>query len=457
MGAQDPNLPMLFQGHNGECRIAGVHSRVAQFQLYLNLLTGLFSALVSPKLGHLSDQYGRTKLIALAAFGTVLAEIVTVLVSAKPDSMSPNVLFLGAMLDGLGGSFMAAMALCHSYAADCSRPETRNVAFGYFNGALFVGIAAGPFLAAYIVEQTGSIFVIFVMALAFHASFFLACLFIIPESLPKEKQLAARERHQRKLAESTESSFHWVNPINFLRPALILLPKVGKPSVLFPNRRGASPALRRNLVSLALIDTILFGVSLGAGQMFIIYAEYMFDWGTAESSIFASIVNTVRVFTLFLLFPLATHFFSRPSNDDKFVPGSSMFDVVMIRISLAVDIVGHFGYVLAQNGFVMTISGAVSALGGIASPSVQSSLTKHVPHDRVGQMLGAVSLLHSLSRVVAPTIFTIIYSYTVGRFTQAVFVCFLVSYVFVFVLSLFVEPHGKFCAGFTTYPHAQGS
>ena len=129
---------------------------------------------------------------------------------------------------------------------------------------------------------------------------------------------------------------------------------------------------------------------------------------------------------------------------EKLVPGSSMVDVVIMRVSLILDIIGHAGFILAKSGSVMVISGAVSALGGMTSPTVRSSLTKHVPHDQIGQMLGAVGLLHGISRVVAPTIFTVLYSWTVGKYTQAVFVCCMAVYCIVLLLSFFVRPYGKF-------------
>jgi MFS family permease len=437
-------LPIKFGSDNSQCQTSEISARVARFQLYLNLVAGILSALVSPRLGHLSDLYGRTKTIALCVFATAMGEVVTVVVAAWPEHMSVNVLLLGAFLDGLGGSFTCAIALVSSYASDCTVPERRSVVFGYFHGALFSGIAAGPFLAAYVIKQTGSALYFFYIALGFHLLFLLAVVLVVPESLSKERQQIAREKHRtRPDKESTDwLSLRSLNPINLVTPLSILMPPAGKPSVLFPTRHGASPALRRNIILLCAIDTAMFGVAIGTSQVIIMYAEYMFGWGNVESSIFVSVINTVRVINLFLVLPVVTRFFTKQSRRAWAIPGSTKLDIVIIRLSVFFDLLGYIGYASAVHGSFMILSGIIAALGGMGSPTLQSSLTKHVPADRVGQMLGATGLLHALARIAAPTVLNLLYSVTVGKFTPTIFVCLASVFGAALFLSFFIKPHG---------------
>ncbi|KAJ5134753.1 uncharacterized protein N7443_003626 [Penicillium atrosanguineum] len=445
--AKDPNftvLPIVFGDDNAQCQIPEISSLVAQCQLYLNLVTGIISALVSPRLGHMSDRYGRTKIIAMGAMGAVLNEMITVIVASRPESLSVNLLFIGAVMDGLGGSFTTAQALIHSYATDCTPPDRRSVAFGLFHGTLFLGIAAGPSGAAYLIKQTGTALPVFYIGLACHIIFVLSVFFVVPESLSKERQLAAREKHYTKLADSEDVKWYsWkaLNPMKLITPLAILLPAVGRPSVLFSNRRGASPALRRNIVLLAAMDTACFGIAMGTAQLIIIYAAYMFNWGNVESSLFVSIINVIRVINLFVVLPIVARFFRTPTPNDGTIRGSDMLDIVIIRLSIVFDVLGYVGYALSKHPSMMVLSGIVASLGGMGSPTLQSSLTKHVPQERIGQLLGATGLLHALARVVAPTVLNLIYSLTVATYPQTVFICLAALFGLTLLMSFLIRPH----------------
>lgn len=84
------------------------------------------------------------------------------------------------------------------------------------------------------------------------------------------------------------------------------------------------------------------------------------------------------------------------------------------------------------------------AFGGAGSPTLQSALTKHIPRDKTGQLLGASALLRSLSQVLFPTIFNLIYAATVGTFQQTVFVCLASVFLLCAACSWFITPHSEF-------------
>ena len=90
------------------------------------------------------------------------------------------------------------------------------------------------------------------------------------------------------------------------------------------------------------------------------------------------------------------------------------------------------------------LSGIIASFGGIGSPTLQSALTKHIPSDRTGQVLGATGLLHALARVVAPTIFNLIYSQTVGIFPQTVFLCLASVFVLAAIMSWLLKPNSMY-------------
>ena len=464
-------MPVIVGSDNPQCEIKEVQVLVSKFILYGNLVAGILSAFTSPKLGALSDRYGRSRLIACTTIGMLMNETITIIVATRPDMFSVGWLILGFALDGLCGSFIAAMAITNAYASDCTEPSKRAVTFGYFHGCLFTGIAVGPIIAGYIVKFTGEIITVFYIAVGAHIFFLSFILFLVPESLSKERQLAARQKSEtvgagESLASTWTDSWrrfsrtgsfsrttsrgaednvgwNWTSMIKSISKGGGLLTPL---SILWPSGPGSSRAVRRNLVFLAAVDTTMFGVAMGSMSVVILYSGYKFHWDTFEQSAFLSIVNTCRVAVLLALLPLIVRIFrGSASRFPQRNSGSDNLDLGLIRSAIVFDMIGYIGYATAQTGAMLTASGAIASIGGIGSPTLQSALTKHVPPERTGQLLGAIGLLHALARVIAPTIFNTIYFVTVEKgFPQAVFMCLAATFGIAFVLSLFVRPHGMY-------------
>ncbi|KAL2369549.1 tetracycline-efflux transporter [Blastomyces gilchristii SLH14081] len=433
-------LPVVFGDKNPQCRLPEIQARASRFQLQLNLIAGTLAAIASPRLGVLTDGYGRTRIIALSAFGTFLGQLVMLMVASQDGGMSVNFLLLAAFLDGMFGSVTTAVALTQSYAADCVPPHSRNVAFGYFHGILFSGIALGPLIAGYLIKWTGNILIVFYSVLGCLVFFMLFMVFAVPESVSKSRQLLNRKNQGIglfKFHRFSSWSLADFNPMNLLKPLSILFPS--------PTTALHGPPLRNvriNLIILASIDAVIFGVGMGTMSIIVIYSEYMFGWGNFEASIFVSIASSVRVVVLLVVLPTLTRLVRGPRSQRSHVnTGSDMLDIILIRISTILDLVGYLGYCFVRSGELLLASGAIAAMGAMASPTLTSSLTKHIPANRTGQLLGAIGLLHALARVVAPTIFNLIYSLTVGTLPQAVFMCLSATIALAMVASFFIKPH----------------
>jgi len=436
--AHEPGFTMapvnFDNGNNNQCRIPEVQQRVAQFNIWGGLLSGILAAVTSPKLGALSDRYGRKPILIITSIGTVLGEIITIFAALYPETFPVPVLLLSYALDGLTGSFLVAMSISNAYATDCTPPSERNVAFGFFHASLFTGLAIGPIVAGYIVKWTGKIVIVFFIMSAVHVAFILFVAVVVPESLSKKRQMLAREKHGL-LAAAKDPNRDWINSLrafNLLEPLKILR----------PTGPGASRALRRNLFVLAAVDTIVFGVAMGSISVIIIYMNYQFGWGTFESGRYITIVNIARTFCLLVVLPLLTKWYrGRQGATKQKNKGSDMFDLTMIRIAILFDTLGYLGFSVSRTDVPFILSGVVASFGGIGSPTLQAALTKHVPEDRTGQLLGAMGLLHALARVIAPAVFNAIYSATVETFTQTVFVCLCATFGLAFVTSWFIRPH----------------
>ena len=423
-------------GDNDQCRIPEVQARVSVFTLWGSLIAGIISAFTSPKLGALSDRYGRKSILIVTSVGTIAGEILTIIAATYPETFPVHLLLVGYAFEGLTGSFIVAMAIANSYATDCTPPSERNVAFGYFHATLFTGIALGPILAGYIVKDTGKIVIVFYILLAVHVFFIFFIAIAVPESLSKRRQLEARATHKQHLIEQGPDR-DWINQLRALN--------VFEPlKILWPTGPGSSPALRRNLIVLAAVDTIVFGVAMSSLTVVIIYTNYEFGWKVFESARFMTVVNSSRVVMLIVVLPIVTRLVRGKVAKHARNTGCDLFDLTVMRVAVLFDTLGYLGYTLARKGSWFTLAGAVASAGGIGPPALQSALTKHVSPSHTGQLLGASGLLHALSRVVAPTLFQAIYAATVGKYTQTVFVCLTSTFGLAFVISWFIKPHREY-------------
>ncbi|KAB5532645.1 major facilitator superfamily domain-containing protein [Coniochaeta sp. 2T2.1] len=458
--ASDPTLiftPVIPGGENPQCRIPEVQSQVSTFMLVLSVVIGLLSSYTAPKLGSLSDRYGRKHMMAICSAGGVAGEIIIILAAKFPDVIHYKWLILGAVIDGLSGSFTAGSVLSHSYTSDCTPPSKRSVAIGYLHACLFSGLAFGPLVAAYLVEKTGSLLSIFYITLGCHLVFILFVVVVLPESLSKKKQLIAREKHIKEqrmpseppvvlaaygnvpYAHQLDSGLHFLKNLSPFGPLKVLAP---------PGPGNAR--LRRNLITLAAIDMVILGAAMSSGQVTILYSQYMFAWGTVESSRFVSLTSTVRFFVLMAIFPVVNYIFrTRPNarkRRESGVPaseknaGADGLDIWVLRTALVSDVVGITGYVFVRTAPLFVVCGVITAFGGLGSATIQSAITKHVPPQRVGQVLGAIGQLHALSRVFAPLLFNGLYAVTVKKFPQAFFVLLSGIFGIVLLASFLVRP-----------------
>lgn len=466
------SVPVILGGDNPQCTIPEVQQDVATFTLVLNVLVGILSAFSAPKLGSLSDRYGRKKMLALASAGGVVAEIVTILAARFPEVIHYRWLLLGAVFDGLAGSFTAGSVLSHSYTSDCTPPSRRGVAIGYLHSCLFSGLAFGPLIAAYFVKWTGSLLSVFYVTLGCHIFFILCVLFVIPESVSKRRQILAREKHREDTEKRDQETREWASA--YLSSAqgasnwfwsLFATPKYAN---LLASVRSANPLeplkvlspkgpenarVRRNLILLAATDMVILGAAMSSGQVTLLYSEYIFGWGNFETSRFISLISLVRVVVLIAVFPVINYIFRiRPAQRRRRESGAITesnagaddLDVWILRFAILSDVLGMAGYIFARTEALFVLCGVITAFGGLGSATIQSMVSKHVPAERVGSLLGAIGLLHALSRIVAPVIFNGLYAATVKTFPQAVFVAITVMFAVILVCSTMVRPHGKY-------------
>ena len=156
------------------------------------------------------------------------------------------------------------------------------------------------------------------------------------------------------------------------------------------------------------------------------------------SGMFISIINIFRAIATIIFLPFFVRWIRR--NNTWPFSGSSDADLILIRIAIISDTVGYLGYGMAPNGIIFTFSGTVAALGSIGLASTEAFLTKQTDARRVGELMGALGLLQSLSRVLAPTVINLVYAGTVKAFPSMVFLGIAGFFMVMGGISVYISP-----------------
>lgn len=157
-----------------------------------------------------------------------------------------------------------------------------------------------------------------------------------------------------------------------------------------------------------------------------------------------TIVGSVRVFALLVVLPSIIRLVRGPASQNTSLGaiGADNLEVWLIRACPLIEMVGFTFMGLAKSSEAYYVGGSIAAFGGLGPPTLQSALTKHVAKEDVGRLLGALSLLGSLSRVVSPTVLNLLYSFTVATCPQTVFYALSAAMFIGFLMSWGVRAHG---------------
>lgn len=296
--------------------------------------------LFAPVIGNLSDQYGRRPVLLSSLVGFGIDYIILALAPTY------GWLFLGRIIAGItGASFTTASA----YIADISSPENRAKNFGVIGAAFGLGFVIGPALGGLLA------------GLGLRAPFYAAaalCLlnalygyFILPESLKKEN----RRKFQWKKA----------NPVG---------------SLLFLRR---TPGIG----GLAVCYFLIYLAAQSVQGNWSFFTMYRFGWKEGMVGISLAVVGVLVGAVQGGL----TRLVNPRLGDEK----SIYLGLFLYALGLAL-----FG--IATAGWMMFLFLLPYCLGGIAGPSLQSTLAAHVPPSRQGELQGALTSLMSLTTILGP-------------------------------------------------------
>ncbi|EXX70157.1 MFS general substrate transporter [Rhizophagus irregularis] len=429
-----------------DCNNADVQAITSRFLMALNLCSAIPAIFVLGPLGTLSDRKGRKRTLLISTTGTILSTLNLLLVGNFLDTFGIYFFLVGSVVEGMTGGFFSLSEASYAYATDCTSSTRRNVIFGWIQGAMFAGFSIGPTIGGWIVKITDNLLSVYYVKLVINIMLFFFFLFILPESLTEENLLTNLKR-QRGL-NSTISTNSWINSFislfyNIFGPLAIFLPNDNSKQ---QNNNDKVPIVfftKYSSLSLAITYTLLSASIMAMTNIFLLYTSLVFKWSLLEQGYFIFIQSVTKVFVLFILYPILVKFKKRILSllskfqkilsknlgyniiqgrvvEENQMRKELIFEVWVIRLVLLIDALSHVAYGLATSGSVFIGVTIVSALGIITTPAIKSLQTNLVPPSQIGRLLGAISVIDSILRIIVPLIFDNLYSILVKKFPNLI-------------------------------------
>jgi MFS transporter, DHA1 family, tetracycline resistance protein len=343
-----PVLPILVQTFVG-----GNAVHAAQMYGVFGTAWALMQLIFSPVQGSLSDRFGRRPVILVSCAGLGLDFILM--------ALAPNLwwLLVGRVISGITA---ASFSTAGAYISDVTPPEKRAASFGLIGAAFGIGFVLGPALGGVLgaISPRLPFWTSAVMALAN------VCwgLFVLPESLPKDKRVP----------------FSWKNA----------------------NPLGALKLLRSHPVLAGLAGSY-FLINLAhvvLPSTTVLYMHYRYGWDTrAVGMLLAGVGVSSLIVQAFLVKPVVNWLKERRA----------------LALGLTFGAAGFAIYGLAPTGPIFWIGVPIMALWGIATPSLQTMMTRLVQPTEQGRLQGALASLVGLASLIGPTVFTQTFAVFIGE------------------------------------------
>ncbi len=306
----------------------------------------------SPIIGSLSDRYGRRPVLLLSIAGLGLDFMLM--------ALAPSLWWL-AVARMISGVTSSSFTTTFAYMADITAPEDRARGFGLIGAAFSGGFIIGPALGGLLAEI--SLHAPFWAAAGLCALTFVYGLFVVPESLSPDKRMA----------------FSWRRASPF--GALRLL--------------GSQPDLPR----LSMVNFLLFFAHHVFSVAFVLYAGDRFGWSSLEIGLLLAMAGAL----------------------DMAVQGVAVGPVVSRLGDRRTMILGLLGGAIAlilmglsRTPELFIAATVLNATWGLAMPTIQSLMTRHVSESQQGQLQGANNSVASIAGVISPLVFGAVYATSSG-------------------------------------------
>ncbi|RDI97251.1 MFS transporter [Dyella solisilvae] len=307
----------------------------------------------SPVQGALSDHYGRRPVILISNAGLAIN---FVLLALAPTLW---LLFVARVLLGMTA---ASFTTANAYIADITPKEKRAAAYGILGSAFGLGFIIGPGVGGFLGHY--DLRLPFWVAAGLAACNFLYGLFVLPESLPKERRTPRFEMH----------SAHPLGSLALLRRYPLVL-------------------------GLAIVMFLVYLAHYVLQTTFVLYADYRYNWGPQAVGYVLMLVGGCDGFVQAVL----TRRLAPKLGERRLMLGGMLCGIGAFLV---------MG--LAGSGAVFLLGVPLMALWGLSQPPIQSLMTHQVDPGEQGRLQGAITSLASFAGIFGPFLFAQVFSFSIS-------------------------------------------
>lgn len=327
-------------------------SGLSDASLYGGLLTLAYASMqfiFAPILGILSDQYGRRPILLISLAGLGIDYFI--------HALAPTItwLFVSRILAGICG---ASITVANAYIADISKPEEKAKNFGMIGMAFGLGFIIGPLLGGWGAGQWG-INAPFYIAGGLSLLNFLYGLFVLPESLPKEKRRKVVWANANPIASLTKLKEH------------------------------------KSMFGLIFAYFLLYIAAHALQSTWNFYTMYKFDWSVKEVGYSLAVVGMMVAIVQGGLVGIIVKKLGEKNT---------------VIVGFLLWFTGMTLFAMAPTGLWLMVFLIPYVLGGIANPTIAGVMSNQVPATDQGELQGSLTSLLSVSSIIGPVLMTTLFS-----------------------------------------------
>ena len=338
-----------------------LHGDMSQSALIFGAFGTVFALMqlfCSPILGMLSDRFGRRPIIILSNLGTGADYLLW--------AFAPTLLWLFAARV-IAGITTSSITTAYAYIADVTSKEKRAGAMGKIGAAFGLGFILGPAIGG--VLGNVNVRLPFYVCAGLSIINALYGYFVLPESLRPELR-------------QTRMAWERANPFGSLKML------------------RSHPELTR----LSLINFIEYVAHEILPVVFTLYVMYRYKWNLAQVGWSLALVGA----SIALVQMGLTQWIVERLGERR-----------TLILGLAVGVLAFAVVGFAPNVPFLLTGIILVSLWGLAGPPAQSLMTHRVSDSEQGELQGALGGMRSVSMLIGPGLFSLIFSYSINRTMHA--------------------------------------